>query len=986
MKNIVNSIITSAIVSLFFLVSCNSMQESDYVDPLIGTGGHGHTYPGAALPFGMVQLSPDTRLTGWDGCSGYHYSDSVIYGFSHTHLSGTGVSDYADILLMPLWKNVYFDKGSPENRKNGYCSLFSHDNETAKAGYYQVFLSDHKINVELTATQRAGFHRYTYPKPDSAIVLIDLTHRDYVIDSYIKVISNTEIEGFRRSKEWAQDQYVYFVARFSEPFTLFEIKNDSILTRVEKEQRGKQLKAALHFNLPDGKNKQLLVKVGISGVDAQGARKNLDTEISGWNFDSVATAARNTWQKNLERIKISGGTTNQKTIFYTALYHSLLNPNLYTDVDGRFRTTDLKIHENEGFTNYTVFSLWDTYRATHPLFTIIEPERTLDFIKTFLAQYKYGGRLPVWELAANETNCMIGYHSVPVIADAYIKGITDFDTTLALEAMLHASNLNHFGLDDYKNMGYIPLNTKSESVSKTLEYAYDDWTIAQFAKAIGNIKVYGKYMERAQYYKNIFDVSTGFMRPKANGAWLYPFDAREVNCHFTEANSWQYSFYVPQDLSGLMNLHGGPGYFVQKLDSLFTTNSETTGREQADITGLIGQYAHGNEPSHHMAYLYAFAGQPYKTQMRVHEIMNTQYFNAPDGLSGNEDCGQMSAWFVFSAMGFYPVTPGSDLYIIGTPLFNKVQIKLDNGKVFTVKANKLSDKNIYIQSAKLNNKPYNLSYIKHSNITNGDVLEFEMGSEPGKIFGIGSGNLPVSEISEHLIPAVPFFGINKRTFSDSLLIKIASPDPTAKIYYAVNQSNSEKYQIYSKPFYIGQSATISAFTQNAVGVKSFVTQASYLKIPKGRTIKINSKYNKQYNAGGNDGLIDYIRGGTDFTNGSWQGYQDTDFEAVVDLGKLEKISFLAAGFLHDIRPWIWLPTEVTFEVSVNAVNFEPVLTKKHNVKNDDYTVQALDIGDAIKPINTRYIRVKAKNFGTIPDWHPGRGGEAFIFIDEIIIR
>ncbi|MCD6111977.1 MAG: GH92 family glycosyl hydrolase, partial [Bacteroidales bacterium] len=534
------------IILALFLISCSNIKKEqiDYVDPFIGTGGHGHTFPGASVPFGMVQLSPDTRLEGWDGCSAYHYSDNIVYGFSHTHLSGTGCSDYGDILLMPFTGKIVFDNGYKNGVDNGYASRFKKKNEKASPGYYSTLLDDYNIKVELTASNRAGFHKYTFNDPENAHIIIDLKHRDEVISSSLKKVSGTEICGKRISHAWANNQFIYFVARFSQPFTKIIIdKNDTILNDIT-ETSGKNIKAVLNFDIK--KNKPLLVKVGISAVSIEGARKNLDAEIPGWNFDTIKSSSEKLWTDELKKISVQG-TEKEKTIFYTALYHSLLAPNTFMDIDRQYRGTDLKIHKAEDFTNYTVFSLWDTYRATHPLFTIIEQKRTGDFIKTFIHQYENGGQLPVWELAGNYTGCMIGYHSIPVICDAYVKGIRNFDVEEAYQAMKHSAMQDHLGLKAYKKYGYIPADKESESVSKTLEYAYDDWCIAVMAKALKKDNDYKYFIKRAQSYKNIFDPQTKFMRPKSYGIFKYPFDPAEVDFNFTEANSWQYSFYVPQD-------------------------------------------------------------------------------------------------------------------------------------------------------------------------------------------------------------------------------------------------------------------------------------------------------------------------------------------------------------------------------------------------------------------------------------------------------
>src|ERR1043165_1144371 len=680
-----------------------------YVHPCVGAGGHGHTFPGAIVPFGMVQLSPDTRITGWDGCSGHHYSDTKLYGFSHTHLSGTGISDYGVILLLPTLKNAR-------------TASFQHRNETATPGYYSVKLDDDNIFVELTATARVGLHRYTFPRTEDANVIIDLAHRDKVIDADMRITSNTTLVGWRRSQAWAKNQIVYFAAEFSQPFTKLSFTESKLGVSFRFDTRG---------------GAPLLVKVGISSVDVDGAVRNLRAELNHWDFEKVRSERAAAWNAELNKIQTIGGTDAQLTNFYTALYHAMTAPNLFMDVDGRYRGRDFQIHKAEDFSNYTVFSLWDTFRAAHPLYTIIDQKRTRDFIKTFLAQYEQGGRLPVWELAANETDTMIGYHAVSVIADAAVKGIDGFDLREAYAAMKHSAELKHYGLGPYIERGYIAMEDERESVSKVLEYAYDDWCIAQVAHLLGEKEDYERYLTRAQSYKNVFDRSTGFMRPRSNGNWIEPFDPREVTFAFTEANSWQYTFFVPQDISGLMKLMGGRGQFARKLDQLFTADSRTTGREQADITGLMGQYAHGNEPSHHIAYLYNYAGEPWKTQARVRQIMDQFYKPTPDGLIGNEDCGQMSAWYVLSAAGFYPVTPGSRVYAIGSPLFPEVRFRLEKGKSFTIKAHDVSDRSVYIQAATLNGKPYAKSFLSHDDLMAGGELVFQMGPRPNMRWGIG---------------------------------------------------------------------------------------------------------------------------------------------------------------------------------------------------------------------------------------------------------
>ena len=975
-----------SLLLLLLLATCASGQRelTRYVDPFVGTGGHGHTFPGATRPFGMVQLSPDTRLSGWDGCSGYHYSDHIIYGFSHTHLSGTGVSDYGDILFMPTAGELFLNATVGDKTDKGYAAQFNHQHETARPGYYAVRLEDDNIFAELTATDRVGLHRYTYPSTDQANVILDLTHRDKVLDSALRVVSPTRIEGYRRSDAWARDQVVYFVAEFSQPFTAYGIAVDDSLRHDIEAARGTNVKAFFRFDARGGT--PLLLKVAISAVDIEGARKNLAAELPHWNFDRVKNEADAAWNRELNKIEASGGTAAQLKNFYTALYHTMLAPNLFMDADGRYRGRDLKPHVAHGFTNYTVFSLWDTFRAAHPLYTIIEQKRTRDFINTFLAQYEQGGRLPVWELAGNETECMIGYHAVSVIADAAQKNIGGFDRERAFAAMKHSAELEHFGLGAYQRRGFIGVEDEGESVSKTLEYAYDDWCIAQMAALVGRRDDYARFIRRAQFYKNVFDPVMGFARPKQNGGFVAPFDPREVTFNFTEANAWQYSFFAPQDISGLFTLFGGKEQFTRKLDELFTTESRTTGRDQPDITGLIGQYAHGNEPSHHMAYLYDYANQPWRTQARVRQIMDEFYRPQPDGLIGNEDCGQMSAWYVLSAAGFYPVTPGAPIYAIGSPLFPTLRFRLENGRTFVVKARGVSTRNIYIQSATLNGRPYDRSFLTHSDLMRGGELVFVMGARPNRSWGAGDAAVPVAAITRDEIVPVPAIEAPARSFGDRLEVSLRAAAPELKIYSTTDGTEpGERAQTYVQPFFIADTTTVKAVAVDAHNGRSFTTVARFQKLPHNWSIKLAAKYNRQYTAGGDLGLLDGLRGSTNFSAGAWQGYQGQDFEAVVDLGRVQTVTRLGAGFLQNVRSWIWMPTRLDFELSTDGRTFTPALSITNDVPADSYEVVTKDFVGRIAPSPARYVRVKAYNYGKIPAWHPGAGGDAFIFIDELMI-
>ncbi|MDX1772724.1 GH92 family glycosyl hydrolase [Oceanihabitans sediminis] len=941
-----------------------------YVNPFIGTGGHGHTYPGASMPFGMMQLSPDTRLDGWDGCSGYHYSDKYIYGFSHTHLSGTGVSDYGDVLLMPT-NEVEFNNGA--NGEKGYRAAFSHDNEIAEAGYYKVHLDSTNIEVELSVSKRSGIHKYTFPKDAKQVVVLDLVHRDEVLDSKINTYSNTEIGGHRHSKSWATNQKLFFNMSFSRPFKNMTLLNDK--------NEGKTVKAAFEFDASE--NQTLEIKVGISAVDENGAKKNLDQEIANKTFEEIKLEAQETWEKQLEKIVIESTNEDYKTNFYTSVYHTMLAPNLYQDVDGRYRGMDLKIHETQDFDYYTVFSLWDTYRATHPLYTIIEQDRTNDFINTFLAKYDEGGIMPIWDLAGNYTGCMIGYHAVPVIADAYLKGIQNYDIEKAFTAMKHSAMQDKLGLKSYKEFGFIPVEAESESVSKTLEYAYDDWTIAKMAQALGKDADYKSYIERAQYYKNVFDPESQFMRGRFRNTWFAPFDPYEVNFNYTEANAWQYSFYVPQDITGFINLLGGKKILEKNLDNLFVAKDETSGRHQVDITGLIGQYAHGNEPSHHMAYLYNFVNKPHKTQEKVRQILTELYTNTPDGISGNEDCGQMSAWYVFSSLGFYPVTPGSNTYIIGSPLFEKATIQLENNRQFHITANNLSDTNIYIKSASLNGKPLEQSYISHQDIINGGHLVFEMSNSPSN-WGTKDSEVPSTEIKEHLITPAPFIAKGDVAFKGKTEVVLENADASAAIFYSLNGKDFEDYE---KPFSISEDASLRVYSEKNA-IKSAVLETNFYKIDPNISLKLETEYANQYNGGGKNALIDGVYGAADFRTGTWQGYFDTDLIATVDLGSEKETSSVSVNFLQDQRSWIFFPTEIQCLGSKDGNHFTALGTYSFEKPMPSEEVKIQQVSFKETQSNYRYIQLIAKKLGKLPEWHLGYedGGSSWLFVDEITIK
>ena len=728
---------------------------SSYIRPFVGTQGEGNTYPGPSAPFGMIQLSPDTDRDLWETASGYEYSDTSIMGFTLTHLTGTGIPDLGDFLFMPQIGEPKLVPGPKENPDSGYRARYSHDQESAAAGYYKVKLLNNAVTVELTAGERAGILRFTFPASDQASIMTDLQHflsgkRFKLIWSHVRVEDNATVTGFHLVNGWAKERYLYFAARYSRPFDHHrimsngqEVKYDSFRTyrfRSRNEAAGTNLQFLAEYKTRP--NEIIMVKAAVSPISAANALQNLDSEIPDWDFDHVMHETEKKWDRELSKIEIEGSQTDKET-FYTGMYHAFLAPNLYEDVTGEYRGFDSNIHTAKGFKNYAVFSLWDTFRATHPLFTLIQSQRDSDMIQSVLAHYDQSvdHLLPMWELQGNETWCMIGYHAVPVIADGYLKGVKGFDPQRAYLAMkTTAMNPDYDGLEAYRKLGYVPCDVENESVSKTLEYAFDDYCIAQMAKALGKTDDYGHFMKRAGSYKNVFDPSTNQTRGKdSKGAWRAPFNPHAygegAQADFTEATATQYTFYNPQDVPTMIALIGGKEKFAKQLDALFDYQEPVKAQAAEDIQGRIGEYWHGNEPSHHIIYLYCYAGQPWKAARRLHEVIRTQYGNKPNSLSGNDDCGQMSAWYLFSAMGFYPVCPASDYYVIGSPAVPKAVMHLSNGKTFTMTADNLSDTNIYVQSVNLNGKNWDTPFLPYRELKNGGTLHFVMAAEPSPSWG-----------------------------------------------------------------------------------------------------------------------------------------------------------------------------------------------------------------------------------------------------------
>ncbi|OHX68442.1 GH92 family glycosyl hydrolase [Flammeovirga pacifica] len=977
---------------------------TDYVDPFIGTSAHGHTFPGATVPFGMVQLSPDTGIEGWDWSSGYHSSDNSIMGFSHTHLSGTGGGDYGDILLMPTVGEIKTEAGSKENPDEGYRSRFEKVKEEASPGFYSVFLEDYGITAELTATTRVGVHQYHFPASDQAHIILDLKHGigDSARETWFEVTSDNEIVGLRRSSGWARDQFVYFVAQFSKPFDSVQGTKSGVDLKETNKLDGDDVKAVVNYTTVEGE--AITVKVAISAVSVEGARKNLEAEAKGFNFNAVKDQAKQTWNEKLSKIEVEGGDQVKKTIFYTALYHSMIAPNVFMDVDHQYRGMDHKIHKAEGFTHYTLFSLWDTFRATHPLFTLIAPEENNDFIKSMIVKYEQSGQLPVWELSANETGTMIGFHSAPVIADAINKGQGDFDKELAYKAMVAAAEDPRRGLNWFNEDGFIPVEKESNSVSKGVEYAFDMWVVAQVAKDLGKMDDYKKYSNRALNYKQLFDKETGFLRGKnMYGAWDEPFDPMAISLlgagNYTEGNAWHYNFFAPQDINGLIDLHGGDDKFIDKIDQMFEQEAVNDNHMAHDVTGLIGQYAQGNEPSHHVIYLYNYAGQPWKTQSRIRQVMDEMYTSERDGLCGNEDCGQMSAWYVFSAMGFYPVNPADGQYAIGSPIFGKVTIHMDNGNDFTIIADHSSTKNEYIQSATLDGVNYEKTFITHQQLENGGVLAFNMGENKSN-WGTNISSRPTS----HAIPLEevnsivekkdvvyrPYITNKSVLFKGSTEVTFKDVTPDVEIYYTLDGTTPTKSSIrFETEFSINQSTLVKAIAFDKKGESSKVSEFAFKKAfynsgeeyPK---LRINYEKNATYDAGVN-GILNGDYASDNLRDGKWDGISGQNFEAVIDLGQKEDLHQVSIGFLENTSSWVFLPKEVEFFVSNDGENFTSVGSYKTEMLNDHPIIGIKRFSKEIKG-RYKFVKVVATPFDALPVWHLGAGNNPWMFTDEIVIE
>lgn len=739
LKNISAVIALIIIIISFSFISIKPNDYTKYVDPFIGSGGHGHVFVGANVPFGGVQVGPTNFNKGWDWSSSYHYSDSIVKGFCHLNVSGTGMSDLGELTVMPATGELKINAGTQDRHLKGYASLYSKDKESASPGYYQVMLDRYDIKVELTATERSGLHKYTFPESSESRIIIDLGEgsADRPTDTYLRQINDTLFEGYRFSSGWASDQREFFSLVVSKPVKDFIIYNNGRKVKAS-EKKGVFLKGFLEFSTK--KNEVIYLKMGVSPVSSSNGLDNLMTEIPGWDFDRVLKDAEYKWNKELSKINIKTKDKAKKRVFYTAMYHSMIAPNIFQDLNGEYRGTDKKVYKDTSFTNYTLFSLWDTYRAAHPLYTITHPERVSDMVNSMVKIFEQQGKLPVWHLRGNETNTMPGYSAIPVVVDACLKGFEGIDLEKVYAAVKESATGDHEpGVKDLMKYGYIPSDYMAESIASTMEYAIADWGIAQLAAKLNKPKDYEYFLNRSKSYKNYFDPETKFMRGKmADGSWRTPFDPKSAQHRvndYCEGNAWQYLWLTPQDPEGLIELLGGDKGFTTKLDQLFSISSDLEEGSSMDITGLIGQYAHGNEPSHHTTYMYAYAGEQYKIPKNVRYITTNLYSDKPDGLSGNEDCGQMSSWYIFSSMGFYPVNPSNGAYVFGSPLFDQVDLNLGNGKSMKIIAENNSDTNIYIQQVTLNGAEHKYSYITHKDLVQGGVLRFVMGSTPNLDFG-----------------------------------------------------------------------------------------------------------------------------------------------------------------------------------------------------------------------------------------------------------
>lgn len=1002
------------LITIFLLLFITSSLFADkkqliqYVDPMIGTDGHAHTFPGATLPFGMVQLSPSNDFKAWDWCSGYHYSDSILKGFAHTHISGAGLAGLGDILLMPTLGETKIQAGTEEEPDSGFRSRFSHEREKASAGYYAVVLDDYDVKVELTCTPRVGFHRYTFNTAGQGNVILDPTHNimENVQATEIEILSDTKIRGWKHCNGEGGDRKVYFYANFSKAFEQSGVAIDDQIQTGTKKATAKRVKGFVSFDVNSGESVE--VKVALSHVSYEGAKANFDAEAKDISFDQTLSKAQKLWEDKMNKFHIETDKLSDKRNFYTALYHSMISPNLISDVTGEYMVEGKKYHSD--FDQYSNFSTWDTYRAVHPLMAIVEQKKTVDFVNSLSSRYtdsKVG--LPVWECLGHDNVCMIGYSTVSVMSDAILKDIEGINNQAAYDAMKaaafnlekHSNSYDVNGMNFYIDMDFVPGEIGS-SVSKTTEYNYYDWCLSQVAKKLGKRDDAYLFQQRSKGYRNLFDEKSGYLLPKLQNGKLVNVDKSKWDGlvkNYVSGNIWGYSSYVPHDMAYLMQLHGGKGKFASWLDEIFADDSEIGGSQHVDISGFIGKYGHGDEPSHQMPYLYVYAGQPWKTQKLVREILPRFYHDHPAGLDNNDDLGQMSSWYIFGSLGFYPVCPGSNQYQIGSPAYQKASINLENGKVFTVVAHDNSEKNIFIQSAKLNGKEFTKPFITYDQIKNGGELVFEMGSKPNKSWGNSKADLnelngmKISKeykLQEEKQVLMPYVNDIASSFEKSKMVELLCGTNGAEIRYTMDGSepnaNSEKYK---KPVVISKDATINAKAFKAGLKESGSLQLHYLKgIPfnsqtgypkvkvEGKDIGYGEKSGAQ--------LIDGGFGSTTFNDGFWTGIDLKDLDVDIDLGESRTICEVKPGILIYPGAWIFNPDEIEVYVSNDQKNYR--LVKNINLESPkDERRYVTRPAIEFPSVNCRYLRITFKN-GPIPDWHMAGGRKHWIFVDEILIN
>lgn len=914
-----------------------------------GTGGHGHTHPAATAPFGLVQAGPDTRTEGWDACSGYHYDDDTLLGFSQTHLSGTGIADLNDFLFQPF---------QSKPRKGKYP--FRHQDEYAYPGYYSVKIPFHRMKVDIVATPRGAIYQINYTKSKKSFLLIDLMHRDGVNYSSVTKVNDTTLVLERLSTSWAKNQHAYLYVVFSQ-----KIKDIHIQWKAKNIASGVLIKFA--------PTKTYYIKVGYSGTDKEGAALNYEAELKPFCFEELKTLNLNVWEKELSAFNVYGKENEVRT-FYSCLYHCFILPSVWSDVNGRFRIDD-RIYQDTGYVLYSLFSLWDTYRALHPLLVITHPHRTNDFISTFLSMYRHRKRLPVWELHGNETNCMIGAHSISVMTDAYVKGIGKGKGMDMLDAMTDEMFQR---AKTYSPSSFITADQGQESVSKTLEHGYDDWCVARMAERLtGPSPLQFFHDRRAVGYRSLFNPQRKFMQARRNGKFLEPFDPAEVNHHFTEANSWQYTFHAPYDISAFAEMMGGERALENALDSLFATDSKLNGRQQPDITGLIGQYAHGNEPSHHIAYLYHVLGKPDKGNKIIQEILKTQYDHSPNGFSGNEDCGQMSAWYVWSSIGLYPWCPGNPEYMLALPIFDSVFWHLPNGKELKIYKHH-ADSGTFISSIKYQNHAFSSLAFPHLALAEGGTLTFTMGSQPMKwTNSFNKGNQMIG--LQHSM--APWLDYSSHVFDDSLQIYIKGwYDEDENYFYRTNQSPWNFHPNKNIPITIYKSDTLTVRGQFSKHEVSGI----FIQKPKKWQLKIESPVHPEYTGGGKEALLDGLYGAEDFHAPGWQSYHGIDFDGELDLGDTITINAIGFHCLQNPGSWIWYPEKIEIFTSVDGIEYTKTSTWTNDVSEHESAMGWLEIPNLKGSV--RYIRFKAINRKMCPQWHPGKGEKAHIFVDEIRIR